>query len=317
MSYCSQPSERKRSRRLAGQALPSEFPSYRFAKSAFTLIELLVVLAIIAILSSLLLPTLFKTKAKAQGIGCLSNLKQMTLAWTIYTDDNEQRVPMNLGGLARADWESWVRGCLTLDVTPSPYNARPASESTDVAYLLRSPLARYGAVPGIWRCPADTSTRTVDGVHLPRIRSISMNEQLGTYHPSRLVEEPAWVTDWMTKLMVKRMTDIRNPGPAQCFVFADQREDSIKDSHFLVHTGGFREADPARFRLVSHPGSYHNAAGNVSFADGHAETHKWVDPRTNPPLVRDHDIVTTLAGIPCPNSPDVQWLQQRTFQRGD
>ena len=144
-----------------------------------------------------------------------------------------------------------------------------------------------------------------------------MNEQLGTYHPSRSVVGPPWVTDWMTRLTVKTTADIRNPGPAQCFVFADQREDSIKDSHFLVHPGGFRGANPAQYRLVSYPGSYHNAAGNVSFADGHAKTRKWVDPRTNPPLVRDHDLATTLEGVPCPNNADVQWLQLRTFQRGD
>jgi prepilin-type N-terminal cleavage/methylation domain-containing protein/prepilin-type processing-associated H-X9-DG protein len=286
-------------------------------KSAFTLVELLVVIAIIAVLASLLLPALLKTKAKAQGIGCLSNLRQMTLAWTTYTDDNQQRVPMNLGGQAQADWESWVRGCMTLDITSSPYSTKPASESTDRAYLLRSPLARYSAVPGIWRCPADKSTRTVDGVRLPRIRSISMNEHLGTYHPSRPVIKPPWVTDWITRLMVKTTADIRNPGPAECFVFADQREDSIKDSHFLVHPGGFRPADPAQYQLVSYPSSYHNTAGNFSFADGHAEPHKWLDPRSNPPLVHDHDLATTLYGVPCANNPDVHWLQQRTFQRGD
>ena len=74
------------------------------------------VIAIIAILASLLLPALSQAKAKAQGIGCLGNLKQMTLAWTMYADDNNQRVPMNVGYDAVEDWESWVRGMLTLDV---------------------------------------------------------------------------------------------------------------------------------------------------------------------------------------------------------
>ena len=68
------------------------------------------------------------------------------------------------------------------------------------------------------------------------------------------------------------------------------------------------------------PGSYHNGAGNLSFADGHAESHKWVDARTRPPLVRDHDLPLDVFMVNCISSPgnwDVQWLQARAYQKGD
>jgi prepilin-type N-terminal cleavage/methylation domain-containing protein/prepilin-type processing-associated H-X9-DG protein len=297
----------------------SSFPSAKTTPvscRAFTLIELLVVIAIIAILASLLVPALSRAKTKAQGIGCLNNLKQMTLAWTMYAHDQNDRVPMNIGYLAQADWESWVRGWLTLDVPlggPSP--APSAEQSTDVSYLLHSPLAAYDAVPRIWRCPTDKSTRTVRGVRQPRTRSFSMNEELGFYHPNRIPDAPTWVTDWMRRLAVKTTTDFRNPGPALCFVFLDEREDSIMDSHFCLHPDGFLDNKPALYRLVGYPGSYHNGVGNISFADGHVEAHKWLDPRTQPPLVPNHNIVGSVEGVPCPGNPDVQWIQERTFQR--
>ena len=82
-------------------------------------------------------------------------------------------------------------------------------------------------------------------------------------------------------------------------MFLDEREDSIDDGYFAVNM------DKANPQLVNFPGGFHNGAGGLSFADGHTEIHRWVDPRTVPPFKKGQK----REFIPMKNNRDLEWLQ--------
>jgi prepilin-type N-terminal cleavage/methylation domain-containing protein len=280
---------------------PTPKPYLRPTRPAgFTLIELLVVIAIIAILAAMLLPALTAAKTKTHGINCMNNHRQLSIAWQMYADDNNERLIYASEDPYRLETEAaaWITGTLSYD----PNN--PKNWDPDLT-IKKSPLWPYtGKNLAIWKCPADRSGVTVNGEFKPRVRSISMNVFLGGWGGT----DGYWGPIFSDYKIYLKPSELHNPGPSKVFVFLDMREDSIDMGNFGTRMAGWPDR-PELYGFYDLPGSYHHLAGGFSFADGHSEIHRWRDTRTMPPLVPNGHVNDNFSS---PNNVDVAWLQEHS-----
>jgi prepilin-type N-terminal cleavage/methylation domain-containing protein/prepilin-type processing-associated H-X9-DG protein len=260
--------------RRESPALSGLTPGVKASKGAFTLIELLVVIAIIAILAAMLLPVLNRAKAAGLKAQCISNFKQLQLCYRMYVDDNNDNLPLNnLGsGSTVTSWIAYITVGASAQNDYNTVNIRNAS------------IYPYNQNVKIYVCPANNYFVTAgpgakdDFNHniplftkVPETRTVSVEYSMGSGGGNI----PAWTDSggsytWNT---YGKFTSIEKTRVSEKTVFCDEASGTVDDGAWAMWPMNTESAEPYWWNL---PGSRHLNGGVFSFADGHAEYHKWI-----------------------------------------
>jgi prepilin-type processing-associated H-X9-DG protein len=244
----------------------------------FALREMAAVVAVITFFVFLAGPWMALARRQSDDARCLSNLRELHLAWANYAND--------YGGLLVLGRQS----SLAQNQNRAPWILRTNEVEADSAILRRSPLRPYMEGVGSFLCPADRARPLRNGRPVAKVRSYSM---------SQVFDDGIFLPDYMYRLYGKQQEIVV---PARTFVLIDEHPDSINDGSFAN--------EMAATQVIDFPASYHNGGAGLNFADGSAQFRRW----RSRSLSRPTKIVFPVPVRPDMKA-DLLWLAQRTTVR--
>jgi prepilin-type N-terminal cleavage/methylation domain-containing protein/prepilin-type processing-associated H-X9-DG protein len=270
---------------------------HRLGAAGFTLIELLVVVAVIGVLASLLLPALAQARVRAVSAACLGHHRQLGISLHLYAGDAEDQLPNNFGASGTREaiesgrFDNWATSLLNWELDAS---------NTNRAWLASGGLGPFlsGGVE-ILRCPGDRvlSPLQRQAGWTSRGRSVSLNAMMGN---AGEFMKGSYNTNNPDYRQYVRLGDVWRP--SALFTLIDEHPDSINDGYFLNRLD--------RREWVDLPASHHGGAAALSFADGHAETHRWKSATTRLPA--RPDAAQLPFEVTADDGGDFDWLMERT-----
>jgi len=270
-------------------------------RKGFTLIELLVVIAIIALLMSILGPSLRLARMKASAIACMANTKNLTLGWIMYKDDNDSLIMSATEEATDDDGTrvGWIGKPYA--VTPGdrgPVSGPPVTDEDEIRGFKRGRLYEYVRDPKVYHCPGDTIRRSVfDGTRIFCSYVVASclygapSSGFGYWNP------------YLARTQITSYQQIKQPPKRYVFVESAIEKNYNSQGHFLLaapeYTGRKEWGWCVPMALN------HGDSSVLSFADGHSKTHRWVDPFTRERVYKLSMEHTGAYGIDFP-PPDQQ-----------
>ena len=256
-------------------------------KRGFTLVELLVVIAIIAVLMALLLPALEKAREQAKRVVCLNNLHQLTLAWIMYSDENDDRIvngaPLGRHGYAdpgtgdHANEIPWIGRC----ESPTYGNGDLLPPDEQKRAIKLGAMWPYSKSLKVYRCPTGLAGQEVTYAAMDGVNGLKRGG---------CVEDVQWM---------RNLNAVRRPHSR--IVYID--EGWVTPDSFAVH---YNQANP---NWWDDPPAGHGNGVSLSFVDGHSEWHKWIGTDTIR-LALDRTIGHSNNSPPGNGLVDLQFIQK-------